>query len=98
MQDAKANIDLHHIACNFQKVPGKTYHVYKRPFGQKYLSMLSPEEWNSPHEYLGSYRLEYDQSWTSIENIPKRDTELQMLDTIYHRNNIAIGIEDVSME
>lgn len=43
LQDAKDNTRLHHAACNFNKVPGQIYHLYKRPSGQIYFSMLSPE-------------------------------------------------------
>lgn len=34
---------LHKAACNFVKKPGHVYHLYSRPSGQKYFSMLSPE-------------------------------------------------------
>lgn len=39
---AKRDADLHHIACNFVKVPGNVYHLYERISGQKYFGMLSP--------------------------------------------------------
>lgn len=41
--EARNNSALHHVACNFKKVPGTTYHLYQRPSGQKYFSILSPE-------------------------------------------------------
>lgn len=65
------NTDFHHAACNFMKVPGKTYHLYKRPSGQTYFSMLSPDAWGGSctHEFIGSYRLEPDQSWTPVDRI-----------------------------
>lgn len=34
---------LHNAACNFTKKPGQIYHLYQRPSGQNYFSMLSPE-------------------------------------------------------
>ena len=44
LEEANLNAELHHIACNFKKVPGKIYYVYKRPeSGAKYMSMISPE-------------------------------------------------------
>lgn len=43
LEEAKSNADLHHVPCNFVKKPGTTYHLYRRPSGQKYFSMLSPE-------------------------------------------------------
>jgi len=42
LQDAQDNTRLHHAACNFHKVPGQIYHLYKRASGQVYFSMLSP--------------------------------------------------------
>ena len=44
LEEANLNKELHHIACNFKKVPGKIYYVYKREdSGAKYMSMISPE-------------------------------------------------------
>ncbi|XP_053638405.1 uncharacterized protein C1orf50 homolog isoform X2 [Cherax quadricarinatus] len=43
LQEAKDNADLHHIPCNFVKKPGSTYHLYRRPSGQKYFSIISPK-------------------------------------------------------
>lgn len=41
--DAKRSSHLHHVACNFKKIPGKTYFLYERPSGQQYFSVISPE-------------------------------------------------------
>lgn len=41
--EAKINSQLHHAACNFKKIPGNTYYLYKRQTGQTYFSMLSPK-------------------------------------------------------
>jgi Protein of unknown function (DUF2452) len=43
LEESEQNANLHHAACNFQKVPGKIYHLYKRESGQTYFSMLAPE-------------------------------------------------------
>merc|ERR1711994_81196 len=43
LEEANLNAELHHIACNFKKVPGKIYYVYKRDNGKHYMSMISPE-------------------------------------------------------
>jgi hypothetical protein len=66
LEDARAHADLHRAQCRFQKRVGATYHLYRRPDGTAYLSMLAPAEWGGspPHEFLGSYRLEPDMSWT----------------------------------
>jgi hypothetical protein len=52
--------------CAFKRIPGKTYHFYRKADGAPFFSMLSPADWRGtpPHEFLGSYRLEPDYSWT----------------------------------
>jgi len=84
MQEAKLNADLNHAACNMVKKPGNIYHLYQRDSGQKYLSIISPEEWGSacPHVYISSHRLEYDMSWTPIDKLNKRDDEEAMVSKI----------------
>merc|ERR1711976_535881 len=34
LEEANLNKELHHIACNFKKVPGKIYYIYKRDGGK----------------------------------------------------------------
>ena len=43
LEEAKTADDLHHVACNFKKIPGNVYSLYRRDSGQKYFSMLSPQ-------------------------------------------------------
>lgn len=43
MEEAQMNARLHHAACNFQKVPGSTYYLYRRSNDQEYFSMIKPE-------------------------------------------------------
>ncbi|KAK4311588.1 hypothetical protein Pmani_016916 [Petrolisthes manimaculis] len=81
LEEAREHADLHHVPCNFVKKPGNIYHLYLRSSGQRYLSMLSPKEWGDkcPHEYFGSYRLEYDQSWTPEDKINERNSDQQVI-------------------
>ncbi len=66
MDDATQAATLHRARCNFQKRVGHTYHLYERPDGSSYFSMLSPADWGAraPHPFVGSFRLEPDMSWT----------------------------------
>ncbi|MFW6051917.1 MAG: DUF2452 domain-containing protein [Myxococcota bacterium] len=75
MQEAQRDADLHRATCQFQKRPGRVYHLYRKQDGSLYFSMLSPEDWKGapPHEHAGSYRLEADMSWTPVEEIPEHD-------------------------
>jgi len=92
LEDSRRDACLHHAACNLVKRPGTMYYLYERDSGQSYLSILSPEEWgpSCPHEFLGAYRLEYDQSWTPIASVEKRDKELAIIDKIYTSQQAAI--------
>uniref|UniRef100_F6PRN9 Uncharacterized protein n=1 Tax=Ciona intestinalis TaxID=7719 RepID=F6PRN9_CIOIN len=77
LEETKRDAELHHAACNFKKIPGKLYYLYRRPSGQTYFSMLSNEEWGAscPHEFLACYKLEYDFTWTLYEDIEKREED-----------------------
>lgn len=77
LEEADQNKDLHHAACNFKKVPGHTYHLYKKASGQKYFSMLSPSEWGSSLQdtYVDSFRLEMDHSWTAVATIEAQERD-----------------------
>ncbi|XP_065090933.1 uncharacterized protein C1orf50 homolog [Ochlerotatus camptorhynchus] len=80
LEETQSAQDLHHAACNFKKIPGHIYHLYKRESGQTYFSMLSPEEWGTDsctHSYVGSYRLEHDQTWTAVEKLQEVSNNLK---------------------
>lgn len=81
---AKRDAQLHHAACNFTKVPGHVYHLYEIPDGTCYFSMLSPQDWGCkcPHQHLGSYQLEYDHSWTPLEQIETRSKDIQAINRV----------------
>lgn len=71
LEESEEQTGLHHVACNFKKITGQIYHLYEKESGQKYFSMLSPEDWgnSSTQQFLGSFRLEADQSWTPADKI-----------------------------
>lgn len=66
MAEAQQHATLHRARCSFQKRVGHTYHLYERPDGSSYFSMLGPTDWGArtPHAFAGSFRLEPDMSWT----------------------------------
>ncbi|XP_022234768.1 uncharacterized protein C1orf50 homolog [Drosophila obscura] len=79
LKESNVNRALHNAACNFTKKPGQIYHLYERASGQTYFSMLSPEEWNHSIDqtYKGSYRLEFDLSWTPLDKLKQQDERLR---------------------
>jgi hypothetical protein len=70
LDGAKRDLDLHRARCAFSRRIGQTYHLYEKPDGTLYWSMLSVTDWGTPrHAYRGSFRLEPDQSWTPADEI-----------------------------
>ncbi len=80
LDKARIDVALHQAKCSFQKKAGTTYHLYARADGESFLSMLSPSDHGGcpPHEYLGSYRLEPDQTWTDERHTSRSPEPLDM--------------------
>lgn len=66
LNKASRDVELHRAECRFHRVPGQKYHLYRRADGTTFFSMLSPQDHGGmpPHEFVGSYWLEADRSWT----------------------------------
>jgi len=81
LSDAKESLDIHQARSSFVKRPGHVYHLYQRKNSsgveERNLSMISPEEWGGAQTgtFLGSYRLEIDQSWTRVDQGDARARE-----------------------
>jgi len=94
LEEAALNQQLHHIACNFKKVPGKIYYVYKRDNGKNYMSLISPEEWGSGGpEFVAAYKLEYDMTFTPFNKIAKREDDEKIIDKILKTNSNQLQID-----
>ncbi|KAJ3602577.1 hypothetical protein NHX12_030329 [Muraenolepis orangiensis] len=89
LEDAKMDADLHHAACNIVKKPGNLYYLYQRPSGQKYFSIISPQEWGAscPHQFIAGYKLQHDMSWTPLDQVQKKDAEIAIMDKLISRQN-----------
>ncbi|HRI67243.1 MAG TPA: DUF2452 domain-containing protein [Polyangium sp.] len=70
LEAAEHSTRLQRAKCNFRKIPGKVYHLYRRPDGELYFSMLSPLEWGRtpPHVFEGSYKVDIDLSLRPLED------------------------------
>ena len=81
LERARQHAQLHRAACNFKKRPGQIYHLYRRPDGALYFSLLSVADWGGepPHPYEGSYRLEADMQFTPTNEIEMREQEWSQL-------------------
>jgi len=92
LEEARLNALISHTACNFKKIPGKTYYIYKQRKcpDKEFMSMISPEEWGrSCPPFVAGYRLEHDMSWTHLTDLDKKDEENVMIDKIL---NAGTGI------
>ncbi|MCU7851934.1 MAG: DUF2452 domain-containing protein [Candidatus Thiodiazotropha sp. (ex Monitilora ramsayi)] len=71
LQQTQHDQQLHRARCNFQKKPGQIYHLYQNQRHEPILSLLSPDDWHGkpPNQFIGSFRLESDRSWTPLEKI-----------------------------
>lgn len=75
LNEARDEQSMTHAQCAFKRIPGKLYHLYRKPDGGTYFSMLSPQDWGgeTPNQFVGSFRLETDSSWTPAEKLDQTD-------------------------
>ena len=84
LADAQQDQNLHRSGCNFKRIPGKIYHLYQKAENKSYFSMLSPDDWKGkpPHQYINSFRLEYDMSWTPAEKMHEEDDSSELINKL----------------
>ena len=75
IEQASRDVDLIHAECRFHRVPGRIYHLYERPDGHRFFSMVGPVEFGgaAPSGFVASFRYEHDESWTRLDEIAARD-------------------------
>lgn len=90
LEDAQKDQELHQADCNFIRIPGHVYHLYRKPQGRTYFSMLSPDEWqgNTPHEFIASYRLETDMSWTLADHKHQEDDSRELINQLLMKKGL----------
>jgi len=91
LDEARDEQALNRAECAFRRIPGQTYHLYRRANGRTFFSMLSPEDWGgcSPHDFLGSYRLENDYSWTPAGQSGQDDETGALVDELLRIGGLA---------
>ncbi|KAH3884409.1 hypothetical protein DPMN_008387 [Dreissena polymorpha] len=92
LEEARRDAMLHHAACNLVKKPGQVYYLYERQSGQKYFSILSPQEWGAgcPHEFVGAFKLEHDMSWTPYEHIDQRAQDFALINKVMNAQQALV--------
>lgn len=81
LERAQRDAELHRARCSFEKNPGDVYHLYRKHDGERWFSLLAPEEWSrpQPQTFEGSYRLEADMSFTRVDAVdeePRAEIEM----------------------
>ena len=93
LDDAREEQALTQAQCAFKRIPGKTYHLYRRASGQTFFSMLAPHDWGgrAPHDFVGSYRLEADYSWTPTERLDQSDDTGELVSQLLRIGGLTSG-------
>lgn len=54
---------------------------------------LLSQEWgpSCPHRFLGAYKLQYDMSWTPLEDVEKRDTEISLMEKLLNSQTALLS-------
>lgn len=75
IEQATRDVDLIHSECRFHRVAGRIYHLYERPDGHRYFSMLGPDEFggHAPSGFVASFRYEADGAWTRLDEVAALD-------------------------
>lgn len=92
LETARHDQNLHRARCNFKRIPGHIYHLYVNKSQSTYFSMLTPADWRDapPDTYLGSYRLEADQSWTPADKLDQEDDTQEILERLLKREGLSL--------
>jgi len=80
LKKAQEDQMLAHAACNFEKKPGKVYHLWERD-GQHQWSMLSLDDHRGKEPrgttFMGSFKYEADRSFTKVGTKSDERIELE---------------------
>ena len=69
MEDIHINEMIYQAKYTFQPIVGQNYYLYLNDDNDKFLSIISPNEWGRrKFEYLGTFQLQTDGRWFEIKN------------------------------
>jgi hypothetical protein len=65
--DIEINKLLYSSNFNFEPIIGKEYHLYLNNNNEYFLSLIANDEWGRKKpEYIGSYKLDWQNKWNKI--------------------------------
>jgi hypothetical protein len=93
LDDAREEQALTRAQCAFKRIPGHSYHLYRKDDGTSFFSMLSPADWRGkpPHTFVGSYRLEADYSWTPADGGDRSDETGELVSQLLRIGGLPDG-------
>jgi len=96
LDEAREEQALTRAQCTFRRIPGHSYHLYRKADGTTFFSMLSPVDWRGapPNTFLGSYRLEADYSWTPADQGSTSDETGELVRALLHIGGLRGGESD----
>lgn len=67
VSEVELNNLIYNSKYSFEPIVGEVYHLYENKNNEKFLSIISPNEWNEKH--IISVRLNSDYKWVSIKDL-----------------------------
>lgn len=67
VNEVELNNLIYNSKYSFEPIIGETYHLYENKKGEKFLSLIGPNEWNEKH--ITSVRLNSDYKWVSTKDL-----------------------------
>ena len=68
LKNHQMNIDFKNIKCNFKKVPGNHYYIYEDTHNNRFISIISPDEWfNPPQRFITKVLFDYDYNFYIVD-------------------------------
>lgn len=66
LDEVRLNDIIYNSKYSFEPVIGEIYHLYENQYGNFFLSLIAPNEWNRKH--IISVRLNSEHKWVSIKD------------------------------
>jgi len=54
------------VGISFEPTVGTEIYLYEKQNGERFSSLISPEEWNGKFKFIGNFKLDSDFSWRRI--------------------------------
>lgn len=64
VEDFNTNKRIYAAKFAYEPVVGYTYHLYEDSFGEEFLSIIAPNQWQM--KYIGSFKLTSDKRWEKV--------------------------------